>query len=149
MKCKKFAWCGDAWVEQALHVVLQSSECRRQGLACNDPATAGDFTGCLSGEDPDVGSDVNDCVPFCQGDAMLEVAALFFDLSAEECYIGFAHICNVFAIVVHGLAFAQGCTNAPALALSVWWMADPSCWQSLLHQVQVAVLTDGKRHLQM
>ena len=128
--------------------MLQSSKCSRQGLACNDSATTGDFTGRLSGKDPDVGSHVNDCVPFCQADAMLEVAALFLDLSAEKCYIGFAYICNVFAIVLHGLAFAQGCTNTPAPALPVWVMADPSCWQALLWQKLIATLPYGISHLQ-
>ena len=90
--------------------MLQSSKCSRQGLACNDSATTGDFMGRLSGENADVGSDVNDCVPFCQADAMLEVAALFLDLSAEKCYICLAYICNVFAIVctvLHSLKAAQ------------------------------------------
>ena len=112
--------------------MLQSSECSRQGLACNNPAIAGDFTCCLSSKDADVGTDINDCVPFCQCDAMLEIAVLVSDLSAEECYIGFAYICNVSTIVLHGLTFIQGCTNTPASALSVWVMADPSCWQALL-----------------
>lgn len=104
--------------------------------------------GRLSGENADVGSDVNDCVPFCQADAMLEVAALFLDLSAEKCYICLAYICNVFAIVLHGLAFAQGCTNTPALALFVWTIADPSCWQALLWQMMTAAFINRGEHLQ-
>lgn len=92
-------------MEQALHVVLQSSKCCRQRLACNHSAAARHLPGCLSSKYADVCSHIHDCVPLGQSDAMLEVAMFVLNLMAEECYIWLADVCNLYSLAPQSLVW--------------------------------------------